>query len=37
MQNTYLVLYVQLQVMVRSTFYLQNPFGIVLKTWGPML
>jgi len=27
----------QLQVMVRSHFYFQNPFGVVLKTRGPML
>ena len=32
-----LMLSFQLQVMVRSHFYLKNPFGVVLKTQGPML
>jgi len=34
---TYFVLTVQLQVVVRSHFYLQKPFGIVLKSRCPML
>jgi len=37
MYTTYLVLSFQLQVMVRSHFYLQNTFGIVLKSRGPVL
>jgi len=34
---TYLVLSFQLQVMLRSHLYLQNPVGVVLKSQGPML